>query len=311
MVLFHDGESGRPLIDQLGRQSRLKRGAGAGLHGIPARVIPFEVHHAATVGIDLALSTVALGASQVAVLLTGCEAPQYAEALASQFRVAQTIIGALGYGEGHFVLVSAGDAAGLDKALAALAPARSVRNPAGFEFSADKRTTLEFAIEHLVRHSPDAAASSVREIALPPGAPFGRVDVDAKTCTLCMACVGACPESALMDTPDAPQLRFLERNCVQCGLCEQTCPEKAITLVPRLLIATEARVPQVLNSAEPFHCVSCGKAFGTRQMVDNMVGKLAGHSMFAGNSRRLQMCADCRVVDMMANKGEANILDIR
>ena len=44
-------------------------------------------------------------------------------------------------------------------------------------------------------------------------------------------------------------------------------------------------------------------------MIDNMVGKLAAHSMFAGGTRRLLMCADCRVIDMMENKNEASILD--
>jgi hypothetical protein len=66
----------------------------------------------------------------------------------------------------------------------------------------------------------------------------------------------------------------------------------------------------VLNEAEPFDCISCGKALGTKQMIDNMLGKLAGHSMFQGDGklRRLQMCADCRVVDMMSNKQEYSIL---
>jgi hypothetical protein len=66
-----------------------------------------------------------------------------------------------------------------------------------------------------------------------------------------------------------------------------------------------------LNEAEPFECVRCGKPFGTRQMVMNMVGRLGGHSMFAGSTRRLEMCADCRVVDMMENKNEATIFDVR
>ncbi|MNC94756.1 hypothetical protein D3C83_116940 [compost metagenome] len=46
-------------------------------------------------------------------------------------------------------------------------------------------------------------------------------------------------------------------------------------------------------------------------MVENMLGKLGGHSMFAGEgaTRRLQMCGDCRVVDMMENKAEATIHD--
>src|SRR5262249_47932825 len=161
---------------------------------------------------------------------------------------------------------------------------------------AEKRGTLEFALEHLAKHAPTPA----QEIALGAGAPFGRVDVDTKTCTLCMACVGACPESALLDGRDRPMLQFLERNCVQCGLCVETCPEDALTLVPRLLLSEKWKQQVVLNEAEPFNCVRCGKPFGTRQMIDNMTGKLTGHSMFAdagavpgAKLRRLQMCADC------------------
>jgi hypothetical protein len=46
-------------------------------------------------------------------------------------------------------------------------------------------------------------------------------------------------------------------------------------------------------------------------MVDNMLAKLGGHSMFAGGTRRLQMCGDCRVVDMMENTTEASIHDFK
>jgi ferredoxin len=128
-----------------------------------------------------------------------------------------------------------------------------------------------------------------------------------------MACVGACPESALVDGRDTPALKFIERNCVQCGLCVTTCPENALSLVPRLLLAPAAKQEVVLNEAEPFNCVRCGKPFGTRQMIDVMLGRLGTHSMFAaeGALRRLQMCADCRVIDMMENKDEASILDPR
>ena len=62
-------------------------------------------------------------------------------------------------------------------------------------------------------------------IALPARArPFGAIAVDKERCTLCLACVGACPASALQDNPSAPQLRFIEKNCVQCGLCETHLP---------------------------------------------------------------------------------------
>ena len=175
-----------------------------------------------------------------------------------------------------------------------------------FNLSPEKRTTLDFAIDHLAKHAP----TPKEVIALTAGAPFGAITVNKETCTLCKACIGACPEAALLDSPETPQLRFIERNCVQCGLCESTCPEDAIKLVPRLTIGAQAKEAVVLNEAEPFNCVRCSKPFGTRQMIENMLGKLGGHSMFAGGTRRLQMCADCRVVDLMENKAEAQITQL-
>jgi hypothetical protein len=58
--------------------------------------------------------------------------------------------------------------------------------------------------------------------------------------------------------------------------------------------------------------VLCAKPFGTEQMVNSMLGRLAGHSMFSSpeSQRRLQMCADCRVVDMMSNTREASVLKL-
>jgi ferredoxin len=126
-----------------------------------------------------------------------------------------------------------------------------------------------------------------------------------------MACVGACPEGALLAGSDRPQLQFIERNCVQCGLCEKTCPEDAIGLRPRLLLDKQAKSVVVLNEAQPFNCVRCAKPFGTKSMIDNMLAKLTTHSMFASGAalRRLQMCADCRVIDLMEEKQTASIQD--
>jgi ferredoxin len=73
-----------------------------------------------------------------------------------------------------------------------------------------------------------------------------------------MACVGACPTSALVDGRETPMLKFIERNCVQCGLCVTTCPEKSVSLAPRLLLTAQAKQEVVLNQAEPFNCVRCG-----------------------------------------------------
>ena len=179
-----------------------------------------------------------------------------------------------------------------------------MKKAATFNLSTEKRTSLDFAFEFLSK-------SKSEKIDLPAGAPFGAITVNKETCTLCKACIGACPEAALLDSPEAPLLRFIERNCVQCGLCETTCPENAIALVPRLLIGENAKQAVTLNEAEPFNCVRCGNPFGTRRMVESMTGKLGSHSMFAtgGALKRLQMCGDCRVIDMASSKDEPSIFD--
>ena len=290
-ILVHDAGEGRTELLSSGRKGK----------GLPARVIPFEAFHVASVGMDVLLAAISYGASQVVVLSTEKVADGYVAALKKQMHYAQTILTELGYAGTHFSVIEQANAAW------ELQPAATVSKPATFNLSAEKRTSLDFAIDHLVKNS----SFQKQFIQLPAGAPFGTLTVNKQTCTLCKACIGACPESALIDSQEAPALRFIERNCVQCGLCVNTCPENAITLVPRLLIGEQAKQPVTLNEAEPFNCVRCAKPFGTRQMVDNMLAKLGAHSMFAGGTRRLQMCGDCRVVDMMENKTEASIHDYK
>jgi ferredoxin len=195
---------------------------------------------------------------------------------------------------------------------ARLPPAVGVARAATLSPQADKRATLELALDHLVAQAPQALPEV---IALPAaGAPLGTLVVDADKCTLCLSCVGACPESALADNPDRPQLRFIEKNCVQCGLCVKTCPEDAIRLSPRLWLADagKARKAQrVLAEAQPYACIRCGKPFGTLKAIESMVTKLAGHSMFQGAAaERLKMCSDCRVIDIHTNPNETRITDL-
>jgi len=290
-LLFHDA-AGRELILRLGRQGK----------GLPSRVIPVELHHIAAAGIDAWLGALAYGAGEVAVLATGAEAPQYADALAQQMAFVDAIVQALGYQGTHTQLLRARDSEALAAAVWALHPALAVRTPALFHWTPDKRATISLAVEHLVAHAPTPRA----EVALGAGAPFGSLLINRDACTMCLACVGACPVGALLDAPqaDAPQLRFIEAKCVQCGLCAVTCPEAAITLEPRLLLTAEARTPRLLNEAAIFACIRCGKPIGTEKMVGNMLARLAGHSMFAapGALEQLKMCADCRVLDRMRNE---------
>ena len=221
VVLFHSGTDGRDALI----------GLNANGLGLAANVLPLQAWHVASTGLDVLLGAIAYGAGHVAVLTTTSDAPQYLDALRTEMNLGETILHALGFAGTHFSLIATKDGAISTAALQTLVPGETVAVPAGFNLSNDKRGTLEFAIEHLMRH----AKSLPEQIVLPPGSMFGAISVDKQKCTMCLACAGACPESALMDGGDVAQLKFLERNCVQCGLCEKTCPENAISLFPRLL----------------------------------------------------------------------------
>lgn len=275
-------------------------GAVLDLPRLDQDMLPLEVFNVASIGLDILLYAIAAGAQRVLITTPANEAPQYIVALHEQMTLAETILQGLGYGGSHFLHAEHGQLASVLAELAAMPKAQTPAEIAAFKPFNEKRTTLEFCINFFVKQSSGAVPEL---IALPVGAPFGNVEVDQAACTLCMSCVSACPAAALRDTPGQPMLKFVERNCVQCGLCEQTCPEDAISLVPRLLLTPAVTQARVLNEDAPFHCVRCGKVFGTTRMIANMEQKLAGHSMFATPEakRRLQMCGDCRVVDMMEN----------
>ena len=333
-LLLHSQEAGTRLINDLGRAAQLgSRARKESLHGVPARVLPVALWHTASIGLDVWLTAVAYGASQVWVLMTGEEAPQYRTAVRAQMDVAQAILSGLGYQGTHFAIIETGDLrdvslskdrsdiAALDKALQA-SPAQGVGRAASFAVQADKRATLELTLDHLIEQAtlhPEeislgaiASGLPVASLAAPQSAsPFGSLQINKDACTLCLSCVSACPASALQDNTLMPQLKFIEKNCVQCGLCATICPEDAITLQPRLLLTPQRKEARVLNEAQPYACVRCSKPFGTLKAIEAMLGKLAGHSMFQGEAlERLKMCGDCRVIDIYSATNEAKITDL-
>lgn len=308
-LLLHSQEGGTRLLGDLGRAAQLDRGSKQGIHGVPARVLPVALWHTSSLGLEVWLTAVAYGASQVWVLMTDEEAPQYVDAIRSQMAVAQAILTGLGYQGEHFRVLHARDArdlAALDSDLQA-APAQTVARSASFAVQSDKRATLELALDYLAEHAPAKPAL----IALPAGAPLGALTINKDACTLCLSCVNACPASALQDNAESPQLKLVEKNCVQCGLCATTCPENAITLVPQLNLSPLRKEAVVINEMKPYACVRCSKPFGTLKAIEAMLGKLAGHSMFQGAAlERLKMCGDCRVIDIYSAQNETKITDL-
>ncbi|MBI3452609.1 MAG: 4Fe-4S binding protein [Rhodospirillales bacterium] len=283
MLLVHDGRHGEEMISLIARHGR----------GLPARVIPFAVNETTQIGFDFFAVALAFGASQVRVLADPRKRDEIA-GLAAQVGLAEAALSGLGYSEGRVSVIDAADPEAVEAELYAT-PAAAAPRAGSFLPMGGKRSVTMLALRHL----RDASAAPVDILPLAAGSPFGTLDIDVAGCTLCLACVGACPTGALIDNPDWPMLRFVEDACVQCGLCKATCPEKVIALRPRLNFTDDARTPATVKEEEPAHCVRCGKAFGTRSAIDRVIGKLAGkHWMFQQQDivDRIRMCEDCRLI---------------
>ena len=299
-LLLHTLKAGTHMMDGLGRSAHVmpKR-----FEGLPSFVIPYGIEHIASTGLDLWLGALSYGFAEVILLLSGDEDPAYRSALEEQAELANSILKAYGFDERIHLIkaTSTDDIAVVSQAMGALRQRgylNSICTPASIGLSNQKRETLEAVLEHLQKQAktplPEAG------VALPKSSLLGGLTINKDACTLCMSCVSSCPEGALLDNPDEPILSFIEKQCVQCGICVQTCPEKALALAPRLQTVEQRKQRAILNETQAFHCISCGKAFGTLKMVDLMLTKLGAHGAFAGAAMdRLKMCGDCRVVDMV------------
>ncbi|OAS26615.1 4Fe-4S dicluster domain-containing protein [Methylobacterium platani] len=286
VLLIHDEAHGAPLIDALARFG----------NGLPADVLPVPVNEVTQVGPEAVAAAFAYGAAGVRFLVRARPAHDIA-ALARNAARLQTVADALGYGAGVVALIETDDPDALGLALAEGPRGTPAPTPSGFMPDGDLRGVLRFAVSEM-HH---AAPRPVDRVPLDAGAPFGGLDFKTEACTLCHACVGACPTGALADDPDRPRLTFAESACVQCGLCAATCPEDVIGLVPQLDFAAWAAPRRVLKEEEPFDCIACGKAFGTRSTIERVIGTLRDrHWMFAGPAgeariKALMMCDGCRV----------------
>jgi ferredoxin len=291
VVLVHEGEHGAPLLDALARVG----------DGLPARVIPFPVNEVTALGIETVAAAFAYGAAELRVLL-GTRHRDDLAALERTLALAEAVLGAWGFGAARATLIRADDPDALAAALAALPERDGVAAPRSFLPMGEKRGVMQTALKELHK-----AAPAPREIVpLPEKAPFGTVHVDVAGCTLCLACVSACPTGALRDNPDRPMLTFTEEACVQCGLCANTCPEKVIALEPRLNVAPDAAAPRLIKEEEPYPCIRCGRPFGVRSTVERIAAKLAaGHWMYQGSANLdlVRMCEDCRVIAVTEGEG--------
>src|SRR6478752_7399004 len=260
IVLVHDEAHGAPLIDALARFG----------DGLPANVLPITVNEVTQVGLEAIAAAFAYGAAAVRLLLRA--KPRHdVTGFTRTLALAEPILAGLGFGSARVATIETDDPDALADALRAIEKRKGTPRPATFLPVGGKRDLMRLALRELQR----AAPAPVDVVALPAGAPFGKIELNVEGCTLCLACVSACPTGALGDNPERPMLRFAEDACVQCGLCKATCPEKVITLRPQLDFRAATARARVLAKLE---------------------GK---HWMFQNSAQRLdviKMCEDCRVV---------------
>ncbi len=260
-------------------------------------VLPVRVEELASVGPDLCLSALVYGASQV-VLLANEEIPAISLAqLHAQQEWLQSLLRGLGL-DSQMICIQ--------RMAEDFVPMQSEIpiEPAVYTMPDNKRSAIFQALDHLYQH----LEKTEELVSLPVGAPFGSVTIDESRCTLCMACVGACPGKALQDgsNREVPEVFFIESNCIQCRSCASTCPEYAISISPRMIFDREKRnQSRSLNQDVPFGCISCGKLFASTTVIKKMNDKLKDHYMFNTPRAldRLKMCEDCRVVDIVQDPG--------
>jgi ferredoxin len=282
IVLLHDEAHGDALIGAMARFGR----------GLPPNILPMSLYSVFQVGHEILAGMLAGGAEQV-VFLASPEAAEELAPLEREVALLAAVLDGLGYQGPRVRIVVEGDPDAVEAELYGL-PRFPALPASSFVAAGSKREVARTALAKLREGAP--APADV--IALPKGAPYGRIHIRTEGCTLCLACVGACPANALSDNPDRPEVSFTEAACVQCGVCVATCPEKVITLEPRYDFSSAALTPRVLNGEEPFCCISCGKPFGAKATIEKIVARLRGHSMFPNERqlRSIQMCGTCRVV---------------
>ena len=234
----------------------------------------------------------ALGAEQIVVLAPPDEPAELAS-LWTQAGLAEAFLTGLGYEGSRLTVLVERDPDAVEFALYDL-PVLPETRPQRFTARGTKRDFARTALAKL----REAAPFPADVIALPRGAPYGRIRIRTEGCTLCLACVGACPTNALGDNPDRPEVSFTEAACVQCGICVATCPESDLARAALRLHARRARAGGAEGrGAVPLQAL--------RQAVRHAVlGREDGapqgalHVPRPGQLDVIGMCDDCRVITM-------------
>ena len=300
-------QGGLPAVSQRRRRPRAASQARrAAARGLPARVMPLEVFHIASLGIDRpARARSRYGASRSRFSRPGAEAPEYLEALKRRWAIAQTDPDRAGLWRRATSRLSRRTTSPSSRARTLVTGRTAGCAAAGVRSTCrtkSARRSISCSITcRSTRREPQRARSRCR-----PARRSARIERrHSRRCTLCMACVGACPEGALLDCQGAAAAEVHRAQLRAVRLVREDLPGRRDRAGAAAAAHHGRRKRRVVLNEARSRSRACAAAsrLATRQMIDNM---LAGSpaipcSAKRGALERLQMCADCRVIDLMQN----------
>ncbi|NLS12594.1 4Fe-4S binding protein [Vibrio sp. SM6] len=290
---------------------------------ISASILPIMVEESASIGIDTWFAALVNGAEQLIFALDRDMPETSRRVFLQEIALARTLLKAAITNEHNnaptserlIVLDVSEDhddnnwSSWLTERTAALSNDKPLLDSVIGELQGNKRARLFTALDTLYNHdhgqvTKESKVTSSKSSILPleSTAPYGRVNCVAADCTLCMSCVSVCPTRALHTDGQSPSLQFIEQDCVQCGLCVKACPESVLSLEPRInWNALERQAATVIKQETAAECLICHKPFAPQSIITRLQEKLKGHSHFSNEAalRRIAMCEDCRVIDMV------------
>jgi ferredoxin len=262
------------------------------LDSIDKPLVRFALPAIAAAGLDIWLAALVQGAAQVVVKLPYDLPESTRGELQAQVGMAQALLAAIG-DLAERIIIMEGTQPIAPVTMRDGIAAHSLPVMSG---GVTKRNVLTAALDRLQTSSGAAGSAMPASVDLPDNAPFGTVEVNPRSCTLCMACAYLCPTGALVSEKIGPRLNFIESRCVQCRLCEHACPERSITLRQRLLLDADARqTARSLNKDLQHRCPKCSAPFIGRALLNKSRKIMRDQGLLNDEELdRLRLCPSCR-----------------
>jgi Fe-S-cluster-containing hydrogenase component 2 len=262
------------------------------LDSIDKPLVRFALPAIAAAGLDVWLTALVQGATQVIIKLPADLPESTRGELKAQVGVAQALLAAIGDLAERIIVIEGTQPI----APVTVRDGMAAQSLPAMSGGTTKRNVLTAALDRLQTSSGAAGSAMPASVDLPGNAPFGAVEVNRHSCTLCMACAYLCPTGALVSEKIELRLNFIESRCVQCRLCEHACPERSITLRQRLLLDADARqTARTLNKGLPHRCPKCAAPFIGRALLNKTLTIMRDQELLNDEElNQLRLCPSCR-----------------